>query len=224
MQEDLRYLGHFIADKNHTSHPSDKALADFIDNKLSGIEKERVLAHLVDCSLCREITVNVKTNMKKPSTSNRKIFGSMLLVASLMLFIFLPREDRPSLGTIDLSIASSNNYQGMDKGSLKNKIVDADKVFKEIELSTKLSSLKYFKEANAEEENSHFQNATGFYKRAFIEATRDFDSNNRLKKKIIIHYKLMNISKKLNDKDSFNEYREIIRYEIRTYINQKEKR
>ena len=46
-------------------HPSDRALADFIDNRLPPKEREETIEHLIYCDECCDIVVSVIKYIKK---------------------------------------------------------------------------------------------------------------------------------------------------------------
>jgi hypothetical protein len=67
MKEDLRYIESLIKIELFSSHPSDKLLADFIDNKVSKKEKEELFKHLIRCDYCSDTVIAIlsyKANIK----------------------------------------------------------------------------------------------------------------------------------------------------------------
>lgn len=54
MQEDLRYIENLIQYKPYSSHPNSLLLSQFIENKLTKEEREKVLEHIVHCQQCSE--------------------------------------------------------------------------------------------------------------------------------------------------------------------------
>jgi len=219
MNEDLRYLEAFIEDKQQTNHPTDKLLADFIDNNLRDEDKEKVMLHLVECYECREIVVNIKSYNADSKTSNIKHWSPILLVsASILLFVFLPLKDEALLGMIDLSKINTTKFQGVSTTKSKNQIINADKVLKKIILSSNVESIDYFNQALESEKDNRLEEAKGLYTQAIIKVTRNPNATQRLKQKISIHYKLLKISHKQGDKKAIKEYRDIVRDEIRTYL------
>jgi len=225
MREDLRYIETFIADKHHQNHPTDKLLADFIDNRLIDAKKEEIMLHLIECYVCREIVVNIKRdNISFLKTINLKKWTPILLVASsLLLFIFLPFKEDAILGMIDLSKAQIVEYQGANDLQLIEKIIDADKVVEEVLTSSDTSEIKYFFQALNAEEKEDFEEAKALYKQALISILHNPNAKERLRQKIVIHYKLLQLSQKMKETTSFDEYRNIVRYEIRIYSLKKEK-
>jgi len=224
MREDIRYIEPFISDIGHRSHPSDRLLADFIENRLLESKREEVMLHLVKCYECREIIVNISRDNSMKKGINLKKWTPILLVASsLLIFIFLPFKDKALLGVIDLSKAQIVNYQGAKDLILVEKIINADKVIKEILTLTDMSQVEYFTLATKAEEREDFKEAEALYKQALIKTLRNLDANQRLREKITIHYKLLKLSQKMEETTSFDEYRNIIRHEIRIYSLKKEK-
>ena len=219
MNEDLRYIEQFIQDKRHSSHPSDKLLANFIDNRLLGEKKEEIMVHLIECYECREIMVNINKYGKNPKAINLKRWSPILFVsASLLLFIFLPFKDETLLGMIDLSKVEITDYQNMTTSEIENKIVDADKIFKKIIATTSLESIEYFNQAMKVQKENQLDEAKGLYNQTVVQILRNINAKERLKQKIVLHHKLLEISIKQNNKDSIKEYKNIIRHEIRTYL------
>ncbi len=49
----------------HPLHPSDKALRDFIDGRLSPKEQKKIIEHLIFCNGCCDITIFVIKYIKK---------------------------------------------------------------------------------------------------------------------------------------------------------------
>jgi len=224
MNEDLRYIETFIQDKKYSSHPSDRVLADFIDNRLIGSKKEEVMLHLVECYECREIVVNISKYGLSSKAVNLKRWSPILLVsASILLFILFPSKDESILGMIDLSKAQIVEYQGANDLQLIEKIIDADKLIKEILASTDTRKIDYFIQAKKSEEKENFEEAKALYKQALISILHNPNAQERLRQKILLHYRLLKVSQKMKETTSFDEYRNIVRYEIRIYSLKKEK-
>ena len=219
MNEDLRYLEMFIKDKQQIDHPKDRLLADFIDKKLTPKEKEEVMLHLIECYECREIVVNINRYGTNLTAVNLKRWSPILLVsASLLLFIFLPFKDEALLGMIDLSKVEITDYQSMSTSESKDKIIDADKVLKEIVQSTHLKSIDSFNQAIEAQKENRLEEAKGLYNQTVMQILRNINAKERLKQKIVLHHKLLEISLKQENKEAIKEYKNIIRNEIRTYL------
>lgn len=219
MNEDLRYLEMFIKDKQQIDHPKDRLLADFIDKKLTPKEKEEVMLHLIECYECREIVVNINRYGTNLTAVNLKRWSPILLVsASLLLFIFLPFKDETLLGMIDLSKVEITDYQSMSTSESKDKIIDADKVLKEIVQSTHLKSIDSFNQAIEAQKENRLEEAKGLYNQTVMQILRNINAKERLKQKIVLHHKLLEISLKQENKEAIKEYKNIIRNEIRTYL------
>jgi len=215
MREDFRYIESLIDDIEYSHHPSDRELANFIDKKLEGEVKDRVIEHLVHCYRCRETVHKVIEHKKKPRIFNNIIMATPLvaLVASLLVFIYLP-SDIKELGLIDLS-QSPTIYKGAKNAELIDKVIDADKILAQLIDSTNLSDIESFRYAQEEEKEGHTKEARGLYKEALKEIImEESNSKKRLKYKIIVQNRLLQLSSK---KDEIKEYRDIIRYEIRIY-------
>ena len=211
MREDLRYIESLIEDKDYSSHPDDKELADFIDKKLEGEAREEIVEHLVHCSSCREVVNEVIAYKKKPKFVNNIIVATPLvaLVASLMVFIFLPQTTE-MIGVIDLS-KTSLVFRAEESHKQKG-IVDGDKFLEQIRESIDISYLEKFNEA---EEESNFNKAIGLYQ----EAINNIKSSEqkRLQQVIIIRSRILQRAIEENNKMAIKNYRTIIRDNIRTY-------
>ena len=64
MREDLRYIESLIEDREYSSCPTDKELANFIDGK----GKDELIEHLAHCYNCREVVNEVIEYKKKIKT------------------------------------------------------------------------------------------------------------------------------------------------------------
>jgi len=220
MNEDLRYIEQFIEDKRHSSHPSDALLARLIDNKLTDKEKEAVMLHLIECYECRDIVSNVTQDRNSSYVAqNIKEWSPLLvMVASVILFITFPNKEEITLGIIDLSQKSTTEYKSTVNTKYINKIINADKIIKEIIASSSFKYIEYFHQAIEAEEENRLEEAHNLYKQAFKKIIRNPDATQRLEQKIVIHYKLLKISHKQENKDAVQEYKNIILDEIRTYL------
>jgi len=218
MREDLRYIESLIDDKNYSSHPTDKELADFIDKKLDGEAREEVAEHLVYCSNCREVIYEVIEYKKKPKFINNIIVATPLvaLVASLMIFIFLPQTTK-MIGVIDLS-KSSFEFRAINPHKQK-KIVDGDKFLEQIRESTDISYLEKFNQA---EKEPNFSKAIGLYQEAINRLSEE--NSNELKQIIIIRSSILQRAIEEDNKMAIESYRTIIRDNIRTYYLEYQKK
>ena len=218
INEDLRYLEQFISDEVQSTHPSDKLLADFIDQKLNESQKEEIKLHLIRCYECRDIIININDNITEKTKIANLILWSplILLTASVVLFLSISKKEL-SLGMIDLSKPPSMIYQGATDSILIDKIINADEVLKTIMESTDLSHNIFLTQAIKGEKDKAFEEAKKLYKQALIQSIRNPNTIQRLKEKIIIHYHLLQVSYKTQKKVSIEEYKNIIRYEIRIY-------
>jgi hypothetical protein len=234
-------------DDTFAIHPSDEELADFVDKSLDKRKESEILKHLISCDECSDVVALVLKygkqieNVIQPTTTgsipslkslnsikitntfNYKggigILLSGLAIASLIIFIKIP-SDNTKLGVMDLSILPITPYQANETFILKDVIIDADKVLNSIVNSTDVSKLQTFHYAEEQEKVGKIKEAKAFYKQAFIESLRENNNKKRLKKKIVIHSRLFHLSKG----KELDEYREILRYEIRLYISKFEKK
>ena len=231
MQRDL--------DKNISSHPSSEELAEFVDGELGKVRRTEVVKHLIECDACSDVVGLVvkygkkKVKVPKPvNNSNYKGVGMLLsglAMVSLVIFINMQNgatSSNPSfpflngslkLGVIDLSKPLSIQYRGATDMKLVDKIIDADKILDSILAIIDLSHMESFKEAKEEETKGDLKMAKGLYSQAIIQATMTSDIKESLQQKIVIHSKLLELSLKDKNKEAIEEYKNILRYEIRLY-------
>jgi len=217
-------------DKNIDSlHPSDSELADYIADKLDSTKKSEIVKHLIECDECSDIVALIKrygvevkelSATLEPTIANnwwldRRVWGVALsgLTASFVLFITLPSQ-KIKLGIMDLSEMPTTQFKGVADIKLIDKKVDADKILSSIIKDTDLSHIDSFNEGINQEKLGNLEEAKVYYKKAFIKSLEETNNKKRLKQKIVIHSKLFHLTK---DKEQ-NEYRDILRYEIRLYI------
>jgi hypothetical protein len=221
---------------NLSSHPSDEELANFIDKNLDEEKEIYIVKHLISCDECSDVVAlvmqygdkvdnEVSKSINPIATIPIKIvntinykggIGIVLggLIASLMLFINLPNGGVTELGMIDLSKPPTIEYRGSKNIMLLDEIIDADKILYTLVNSIDFSKNKIFQRAEEREKKGEINEAKSLYKQAFIKALEESNSQKRLQNKIVIHSKIFHLSK---DKE-LQEYRDILRYEIRLYI------
>ncbi len=195
-----------------SSHPSSRELADFVDGKLNRDRRAEITKHLIACDECSDVVALVmKYGKKKPKVLNNIYYKGLgvALVASLIIFIFPPQQDRVIIGMIDLS--SLSNFRAVEKEKQK-KIIDGDKFLKQIKESTDINYLEAFNQAESE---SDFYEAIGLYQEAInsIEANEE----ERLKQTIIIHSKMLQRAIEEKQEQSIKAYKELVIENIRTY-------
>jgi len=221
MREDLRYIETLIEDKEYSSHPSDKELADFIDKKLEGESRDEVVEHLTHCYKCRDVVNEVIEYKKKPKFVNNIIVAMPLiaLVASLIVLVYLPQDI--GIGMIDLSKTSLTSFKFKAGGSQKqDRIIDGDKFLKKITKSTDLTYLESFNQA---EEEKNFDKAIGLYQEAINSISEKISEQERLKQIIIIHSRILQRAIEVDKKVAISNYKEKIRDNIRTYYLKEKK-
>ena len=213
MREDLRYIESLIEDKEYSSHPSDKELANFIDNKLLGVARDSVVEHLIYCSSCRDVVSEVIDYKKKSKFANMVVITPLVaLVASLIVFVYLPSSS--VIGMIDLSKPS---FEFRAKESLQDKIVDGDKFIKELKSSVNLTYLKDFNQA---EQEKSFDKAIGLYQMAINNIPENISEKERLKQTIVIRSRVLERAIKEKNNKSVEAYRSIIIDNIHTYFEE----
>jgi len=226
MKEDLRYLERLMPkDIKITEHPSDETLANFIDGKLDDEQREKIFEHLVVCDTCSDIvaTIAPKTSkMKRLNRSKLQIINVfMAMAASLLLFIFISFPDGSELGMINLSTGVKNsNYKAPNTGKIREEKVDADHYLNTIVSSTNMDDVPHYKKARIFETKEMYLEARAMYKQAFIAIRHHKNAKERIKQKIVINYRLMQlgIKEKVETDVSINAYKEVLRYDIGLYI------
>lgn len=211
-------------------HPTNEELADFIDNRVIGTRKQEIEEHLLFCDDCMGVVAEVKRVSKddKSTTSTqqdsdiglgyannwlyservRAIVLSGLVASVVVIFMLSPFSSTQfNIGEIDLSkpimttMGSSSKYQ--------NRVVDGDKVVKEIEESLDLTSIKSFLKAEEAEKRGDFKLALDlYYDNAFEEVLNRFESEEQLKWKIVIYYRIsrINFQEGIEDNESYKNY------------------
>ena len=225
MKEDLRYLSRLINHKNHLLiHPSDKKMADFIDAKMTKEEREEMFSHLVECKQCSDIVAKTEPYVKpKVNFNYRTHMIITALVASLAFLWFVPWQEEGHLGKINLRIAMyDSDYKSanakIDKD--KDKEIDADDAIEEILMQTSMKHILAYQKARALEEKAYYAKAREEYKQASLIIMQEKNTSKRLRQKIIIHYRLMELGYKeeKENKQSIKEYKDILHYDIAIYL------
>lgn len=82
--------------------PTDETLAAFIDGRLTGEERQRVVDHLAECALCRDVVLLAEdvrvaeggdsSNVVRPKFGSRWIAPAAAVAASLLVVVVLSRE------------------------------------------------------------------------------------------------------------------------------------
>jgi len=227
-------------DKNIDSlHPSDSELADYIADKLDSTKKSEIVKHLIECDECSDIVALIKrygvevkelSATLEPTIANnwwldRRVWGIALsgLTASFVLFITLPSQET-KLGIMDLSKMPTTQFKGVADIKLIDKKVDADKILSSIIKDTDLSHIDSFNEGINQEKLGNLEEAKVYYTQSIMQITMNSDINKSLQQKIVIHSRLLDLSIKSKDKKSIEEYKDLLRYEIRLYITKKGKK
>ncbi len=138
----------------------------------------------------------------------RAMVLSGLVASVVVIFMLSPFSSTQfNIGDIDLSkpimttMSSSPKYQ--------NRVVDGDKVVKEIEESLDLTSIKSFLKAEEAEKRGDFKLALDlYYDNAFEEVLNRFESEEQLKWKIVIYYRIsrINFQEGIEDNESYKNY------------------
>jgi len=213
MREDLRYIENLIEDIEYASHPSDKALADFIDKKLEDEAKEELVKHLIHCYRCREVVKEVVEYKKKSRPINNILVATpfIALVSSLIIFVYFPSSSE-IIGMIDLS--KSNIEWRAEEKRKENKIIDGDKFLKEIIDSTNLSYLIALTQA---EQESDLGKALDLYQLAINNISGELSDKERLKQKIILRSYMLRRMIQEGNEIAIRNYRNRVKEDIRKY-------
>jgi len=202
-------------------HPTDKELAYFIDGRIIGTRKDEIEEHLVYCDECMDIVVEIKKKkeINKPWFANKKIQATILsgLVASIVLFFIIPTQDEPFIEFF------TPNKKGtfLAPKAIKIKDIEAknqelNDFLKTLTKNTDMSYLETYKQAKNYLEKGDFDNAREFYCMALIEIEEStLDKIKKAKQSIFVNYQILLLSIKEGDSQSVNEYRDIIKDDIR---------
>ena len=201
-------------------HPSNKELADFVDKKLDKNRRAEITKHLIACDECSDaVALVIKYGKKKQKVANNiyyKGLGVALVASIVVIFMLSPFSSTQfNIGEIDLSkpimttMGSSSKYQ--------NRVVDGDKVVKEIEESLDKTSLSNFKEAQKAEAQKSYDKAIEFYRKSFRDAIQTFEGREKLKWQIVIYYHISKIKFERNDEDS-SSYIKRVQFWIQKYV------
>ncbi len=227
MKEDLRYLERLLVEEEEpVEHPSVDMLAAFSDGRLKGKEKEKMLSHLVRCESCRDLLIVPKkkrTIRKRIGHTSIKIANLVAAVAaSFLLFIFIafPEHEKTQLGIVDLStIFNNTRYKAPTDSDMNSQKIDADAYLKEILEITDMSDVEAYQKARAMEENGDLIQARREYKRAYIAIRHNQNADERIRQKIVINYRLLQLSQNEQKKNNagINAYKSMLRYDIAVY-------
>ena len=145
------------------------------------------------------------------------------LVASVVLFMVMPTEDT-NLPFIDFySNATQTSFNSAVKASeikdIKKANQDINNFLIKIIESTDMSYLKEFNLAEEKLKEKEFDDARELYQMAMnmVEDMPNLDKRERDKQNIVIGYKILLLSKAEADNESFNEYRDKLRDDVRRF-------
>ncbi len=146
----------------------------------------------------------------------RAIILSGLVASVVVIFMLSPFSSTQfNIGDIDLSkpimttMSSSPKYQ--------NRVVDGDKVVKEIEESLDKTALSNFKDAQKAEAQKSYNKAIELYRKSFRDAIQTFEGREKLKWQIVIYYHISKIKFERNDEDS-SSYTNRVQFWIQKYV------
>ena len=145
------------------------------------------------------------------------------LVASVMLFLVMVKEDAKPPFIDFYTNATQTSFNSAVKAS---EIKDIKKANQEINnflikivKSTDMSYLKEFNLAEEKLKEKEFDDARELYQMAMnmVEDMPNLDKRERDKQNIVIGYKILLLSKAEADNESFNEYRDKLRDDVRRF-------
>ncbi len=212
--------------KNISSHPSSKELADFVEGTLDEAKKAEITKHLIACDECSDVVALVmKYGKKKPKVMNNIYYRGLgvALVASVVLFMVMPTKDNRPFIDFYTSVASSTFNAGAKAEEIKD-IKKANQEINnfliEITKSTDMSYLKEFNQAEEKLKRKEFDNARDLYQEAMNIIDDEMPNLNKKEKDkqhIIITYKILLLSIAEDDSESANEYKSILRDDVRRF-------
>lgn len=227
MKIDLRYLERLLVEEEEpTEHPSVDKLAEFSSGRLQGKEREALLEHLVRCEECRDLLIvpKKKRTVKKPfwDLPLKAVNIVAAIAASLLLFIFIsfPEHEERQLGMVDLATVFSNTrYKAPAAPGIGSRKIDADAYLHEILEMTDMSGIEPYVKARQLEEKGELVEARREYKQAYIAIRHNPNGDERIRQKIVINYRLLQLSLKEQAKNSagIDAYRSMLRYDIAVY-------
>lgn len=227
MKEDLRYLERLMTnEETPLEHPSVEKLAQFSDGTLKENEREEVLAHLVRCEACRDLLVVPKKKKRAGTFLSRAqlqvVNVAAAIAASLILFMFIsfPEPESSKLGMVDLStIFSDTRYKAPVGFSTNKQKIDADAYLKKIVEETDMTAIPAYQKALMLEKKGDLIEARREFKQAYIAIRHNENSDERIRQKIVINYRLLRLSLKEQEKNSagIKAYRSMLRYDIAVY-------
>ncbi len=201
-------------------HPSNKELADFVDKKLDKNRRAEITKHLIACDECSDaVALVIKYGKKKQKVANNiyyKGLGVALVASIVVIFMLSPFSSTQfNIGEIDLSkpimttMSSSSKYQ--------NRVVEGDRIVKEIEESLDKTALSNFMEAQKAEVQKNYNKAIELYRKSFRDAIQTFEGREKLKWQIVIYYHISKIKFERKDEDS-SSYIKRVKFWIQKYV------
>jgi len=197
-------------------HPRDEELAYFIDNKIIGTRKEEIKEHLLFCDEC----MGIMGEVKKKKKISKKIYAIAVsgLVASIALFFIIPTQN--SKPFINFFIPNEKGTflaaKTIEIKDVEAKNQELNDFLKRLTKSIDMSFSKNFKEAKEYLNNKKFESARESYSSVLNEIAKSKQNDiEKARASIFINYQILLLSIKEKDNESANEYKDIIKDDIR---------
>jgi len=208
---------------NISSHPSDKELAHYIDNKLDKTAKAKIVKHLIECDECSDAVALVlkhgqkKTSMIEESEKEQEAINNINYKGALgalsgvvaLFIIFIAFQQQP----VEVAIFKAPTIA-------PTKEININESIKRIKASTNLTYLKLldsFQQTKKYLKQKDYDNAREYYSIALIDIEEDSNLKKIEKKRlsIIINYYILLLSREEGDKESEKEYIDKLKDDIR---------
>jgi|GEM_PF-2466664 len=229
MKEDLRYIERLCAPYTpQEAHPSEERLDALRRGALQEEEKEAVLSHLLVCERCSRRYVElpsvqrVKMHLRRPKKGT--VTSVLLALAASLLLVLVVPTDRASdlaLGRVSFAqVWQESGYKAPPIRENEERFVDMDEALSKILQATKMDGVPYYDKARQAEREASYEEARAYYKRALLAIRRTDDTKERMRRRIVLNYRLMllEVEEEKRTQESIESYKKILRYEIALYL------
>ena len=211
-------------DKNISSHPSSKELANFVEGAVNNSRKAEITKHLIACDECSDVVALVmKYGVAEKKTFVNNVFYKGLgvaLVASVVLFMVMPiQEDRPFIEFyIDNQPTSFKAPVTIEVKDTKRENQEINSFLKELIDSTDICYLKEFTQAQKKLKQEEFDEARELFQKALNRVEDSaLDKKEKERESIVITYEILLLSIEEGDDESANEYKEVLKGSVRHF-------
>ena len=218
-----------------SSHPSDEELDNYISNNLDEVTKSKIVKHLIECDECSDVVALVikygekKIPLISESKKEHKIGNNInyqgilggLVVASVALILLLPYQNTQQLRPYIVFYTEQNKTVFLAPIKIKVKDIEAknrelNSFLNKLVKTTDMSFFTEFKKAEEYLKNRDFDKARDAYNIVLQDIAQSNDSEiEKDKKSILIKYQILLLSIKENDNESADEYKDIIKDDVR---------